>query len=157
MTKTSGTFLAVQSAPGGRIPRTARFDGWSIGQLAARTGVSADTLRYYEKIGLLPRALRDAGGRRRYGVIDLARLRFIQRAQAMDFSLAEIRKLLALRARPQTARADARQLTAEKLAAVEVRLKSLRLLRNELKLLLNLCAGAEDGCPILESMAQTRR
>lgn len=130
---------------------------WRIGQLGKRAGVSADTLRYYEKIGLLPRPLRDAGGRRRYGEADLARLRFIQRAQAMNFSLAEIRGLLALRERPQTARADARRLTAEKLAAIEARLKSLRLLRNELKLLLNLCTSADQGCPILESMDQVQR
>lgn len=130
---------------------------WRIGQLGKRAGVSADTLRYCEKIDLLPRPLRDAGGRRRYGEADLARLRFVQRAQAMDFSLAEIRGLLALREHPQTARADARRVTAEKLAAVETRLKSLRLLRNELKLLLNLCAGADEGCPILESMDQARR
>lgn len=129
---------------------------WSIGQLGQRAGVSADTLRYYEKIGLLPRPLRDPGGRRRYGEADLARLRFIQRAQAMNFTLAEIRTLLELRERPQSARVDARRLTAEKLTAVEARLKSLRLLRNELRLLLNLCAGAEDGCPILESMELTR-
>lgn len=128
---------------------------WSIGQLGKRAGVSADTLRYYEKINLLPRPLRDAGGRRRYGGADLARLRFIHRAQAMNFTLAEIRTLLELRERPQTARTDARRLTAEKLAAVEARLKSLRLLRNELKLLLNLCAGAEEGCPILDSMERS--
>lgn len=130
---------------------------WGIGQLAARSGVSADTLRYYEKIGLLPRALRDAGGRRRYGETDLTRLRFIRRAQAMNFSLAEIRSLLNLRERPQAARDDARRLTTEKLAEVESRLKSLRVLRNELRLLLNLCADAEDGCPILESIDDAGR
>lgn len=85
---------------------------WSIGQFGARAGVTADTLRYYEKIKLLPRPLRDAGGRRRYGEADLARLRFIRRAQAMNFSLAEIRSLLNLRERPQAARDDARRLTA---------------------------------------------
>ena len=133
------------------------IEDWSIGQLAARTEVSVDTLRYYEKIGLLPPALRDAGGRRRYGETDLARLRFIRRAQAMNFSLAEIRSLLQLRERPQVAREDARRITGEKLAQVETRLKSLRLLRNELRLLLNLCTGSEDGCPILESMDKPRR
>lgn len=134
-----------------------RIKDWSIGQLAARSTVSVDTLRYYEKIGLLPRALRDTGGRRRYGETDLARLRFIRRAQAMNFSLTEIRSLLQLRERPQAAREDARRMTGEKLAQVETRLKSLRLLRNELRLLLNLCAGAEDGCPILESLDAQRR
>lgn len=128
------------------------MSSWSIGELATRVDMSTDTLRYYEKIGLLPRPLRDAGGRRRYGEDDLARLHFIQRAQAMNFSLAEIRKLLQLRERPLQARTDARRMAAEKLAAVDTRLKSLRLLRNELRLLLNLCAGSKDGCPILASL-----
>ena len=125
---------------------------WSIGELGARAEISADTLRYYEKIGLLPRPMRDAGGRRRYAEDDLARLHFIQRAQAMNFSLAEIRNLLRLRERPLQARTDARRMAAEKLAAVDTRLKSLRLLRNELRLLLNLCAGSKDDCPILASL-----
>ncbi|KZC20363.1 MULTISPECIES: MerR family transcriptional regulator [Rhodanobacter] len=133
------------------------MSSWSIGELATRAGMSADTLRYYEKIDLLPRALRDSGGRRRYGDADLARLLFIQRAQAMNFSLAEIGNLLHLRERPQQTRADVRRVAGEKLAQVETRLKSLRLLRNELRLLLNLCAGSEDGCPILESLDGDRR
>ncbi|TAL90485.1 MAG: MerR family transcriptional regulator [Rhodanobacter sp.] len=128
------------------------MSSWSIGELAEQVGMSTDTLRYYEKIALLPRALRDSGGRRHYGEADLARLLFIQRAQAMNFSLAEIGHLLQLRERPQATRANVRQLAAEKLEEVEARLKSLRLLRNELRLLLNLCAGSEDGCPILESL-----
>lgn len=123
---------------------------WSIGELATRIEMSTDTLRYYEKIDLLPRALRDSGGRRRYSDGDLARLQFIQRAQAMNFSLAEIGHLLHLRERPQQTRADVRRLAGEKLAQVETRLKSLRLL-------LSLCAGSEDGCPILESLDRDRR
>ncbi|MDE3073766.1 MAG: MerR family transcriptional regulator [Pseudomonadota bacterium] len=128
---------------------------WSIGDLATRTGMSTDALRYYEKIGLLPRALRDGGGRRRYGDADLARLLFIQRAQTMNFSLAEIGHLLHLRERPQQARADVRRVAGEKLAQVETRLKSLRLLRNELRLLVNLCADSSQGCPILQSLDGT--
>lgn len=130
---------------------------WSIGQLAVRGSVSVDTLRYYEKIGVLPRARRDAGGRRRYGESDLGRLRFVQRAQQMNFSLAEIRELQRLREHPQGARPDVRRLTADKLAAVEIRLKSLRVLRNELRLLLNLCAGSDRSCPILESLEDQSR
>lgn len=134
------------------------MSSWSIGELAERVGMSTDTLRYYEKIALLPRALRDSGGRRRYVEADRSRLLFIQRAQAMNFSLAEIGHLLQLRERPQKTRTDVRQLAAEKLDEVETRMKSLRLLRNELRLLLNLCADSEDGrCPILESMDRAQR
>ncbi len=76
----------------------------SIGETAQRTGLSADTLRYYEKIGLMPRVARDEGGRRRYESRDLARLRFIQRAQRCNFSLDEIRQLLEFRSSRDAAR-----------------------------------------------------
>lgn len=124
------------------------MSGCPIGEAAQRTGMSADTLRYYERIGLLHRPLRDSGGRRRYSETDLERLRFIARAQAMDFSLREIAQLLELRDHPASARDEARRLAHAKLDAVTQRLHTLRHLRDELKLLLNLCAGSEH-CPIL--------
>lgn len=126
------------------------MSGHSIGDAARATGMSADTLRYYERIGLLHRVLRDSGGRRHYTDAELERLRFIARAQAMDFSLAEIRLLLELRDHPATSREVARRLARGKLDAVIERLRALRHLRDELRLLLNLCAGANEGCPILE-------
>lgn len=124
----------------------------SIGDIGRLLGVSADTLRYYEKIGLLPRVSRSASGIRRYGERDVSRLRFIQRAQKMGFSLAEIAQLLAMRDNPQRARESVRTLTAAKLDEVEMRLQELTLLRNEMRLLLNLCRGAKAGCPIIETM-----
>ncbi|TAN02452.1 MAG: MerR family transcriptional regulator [Rhodanobacteraceae bacterium] len=120
-----------------------------IGEAAQHVGMSADTLRYYERIGLMRRALRDGGGRRAYTDAELERLRFIKRAQAMDFKLAEIRQLLELRDHPPSARVEARRLAHDKLAEVIERLRTLRHLRDELRLLLNLCLGAEQ-CPILE-------
>jgi DNA-binding transcriptional MerR regulator len=125
---------------------------FSIGDIGRLLDLSADTLRYYEKIGLLPRVSRSASGIRRYGDKDVSRLRFIQRAQKMGFSLAEIAQLLAMRDNPQGARESVRRLTAAKLDAVEAHLKELTLLRNEMRLLLNLCRGAKAGCPIIETM-----
>jgi len=125
---------------------------FTIGDIGRVLGLSADTLRYYEKIGLLPRVNRTTSGIRRYEERDLSRLRFIQRAQKMGFSLAEITQLLAMRDDPQRARESVRQLTAAKLGEVETRLHELSLLRNEMRLLLNLCQGAMAGCPIIESM-----
>ena len=69
---------------------------YRIGDITSLTSLTADTLRYYEKIKLLPRVARTEGGIRQYDDKDLSRLRFIQRAQKMDFSLAEISKLLNL-------------------------------------------------------------
>ena len=121
-----------------------------IGDIAQLLGLTADTLRYYEKIGLLPRVGRNSAGLREYSERDVSRLRFIQRAQKMSFSLAEIAYLLAMRENPQQARDEVRILTTVKLDEVETRLKELTLLRNEMRLLLNLCRGAKDGCPIIE-------
>jgi len=125
-----------------------------IGDIARTLGLSVDTLRYYEKIGLLPRVGRNESGIRAYGERDISRLRFIQRAQKMGFSLAEISMLLTMRENPQRAREHVRTLTAAKLEEVDARLKELTLLRNELQLLLNLCRGTKDGCPIIENMDQ---
>ncbi len=137
---------------GHAVSRTARL--YAIGEVARRTGLSHDTLRYYERIGLLPRVGRDPGGRRVYDERDLSDLRFIRRAQAMGFTLEEIGMLLQMRADPRRARDEVRRLTAAKLAEIEQRLEEIRTLRDELRLLLNLCRGAQDGCPIIESLAE---
>jgi len=122
---------------------------YRIGDVTKMLGLSADTLRYYEKIGLLPRIGRSAAGIRFYSEQELSRLRFIQRAQMMDFTLSEIAQLLAMRESPQRTRPKVRELTRNKLAQVSARLDELKTLRNELQLLLNLCAGNSPGCPIV--------
>ncbi len=127
---------------------------YRIGQVSRLTGLSVDTLRYYERIGLLPKVARGPGGVRLYGERDLARLRFIQRAQRMNFTLEEIGQLLAMREDPQNARDDVRRLTARKLEAVEAALRELTHLRDELTLLLNLCRASEGGCPIIEGIEE---
>lgn len=126
-----------------------------ISDVAAKTGLSVDTLRYYERIGLLPKVNRAASGARLYNDKDLARVRFIQRAQKMDFTLAEIADLLRMREAPHKARKTVRELTARKLAEVKSHLTELKTLRDELQLLLNLCAEAKGGCPIIEEIDQS--
>ena len=125
----------------------------SIGETARQPGLSNDTLRYYERIGLLPPVLRDSGGRRRYGRKELSMLGFIKRAQRMNFSLQEIAQLLTLRTSPNTAREDARALTHAKLAETKQRIGELTRLRDELQLLVNLCQGSKAGCPIIDGIA----
>lgn len=136
------------------MQKTTTETRYRIGDMARLLEVSADTLRYYEKIGLLPRVGRSGSGLREYGMGDVSRLRFIQRAQKMGFSLAEIAHLLVMRENPQQARDEIRTLTSDKLQEVELHLKDLTLLRDELRLLLNLCRGAKDGCPIIETIDQ---
>ncbi len=123
-----------------------------IGDISKQLGLSADTLRYYEKIGLLHSVKRTASGIRVYSDKDISRLKFIQRAQKMNFSLAEIKGLLQMRENPQHARTEVRELSHRKLAEIEIHLQDLTTLRNELTLLVNLCAGSEDGCPIIEGI-----
>ncbi len=125
---------------------------YRIGDVTEQLGISADTLRYYEKIGLLPPIFRSTSGMRAYDGQDLSRLRFIQRAKAMNFSLAEIRQLLEMRADPRHARDEVRELTRRKLAEIDAHIQSLGKLRNELELLTNLCQRAEAGCPIIEGL-----
>jgi len=126
--------------------------GWKISQVTQTLGISADTLRYYEKIGLLKKVSRLPSGVRLYREPDISRLRFIQRAKTMNFSLEEIKQLLHMRENPARARKTVRQLTRHKLQEVEQHLATLTTLRNELTLLLNLCAGAKHGCPIINDI-----
>jgi len=123
---------------------------YKIGEVTERTGLSADTLRYYEKINLLPNVSRNTSGVRQYDDKDLSRLNFIKRAQRMDFSLEEIKHLLTMREDPQHAKEEIRKLTASKLAEIETHLNDLSTMRDELTLLLNLCRGSDEGCPIID-------
>ena len=123
-----------------------------IGKVSDSLGISKDTLRYYEKIGLLPSVSRNAAGLRIYDAKDVSRLKFIKRAQRMKFSLAEINQLLQMRDSPQNVRDEVRALTRDKLIEVEEHINELTTLRNEFQLLINLCANAADGCPIIEDI-----
>lgn len=131
------------------------MDTYAIGEISERTGLPVDTLRYYERIGLLRPVRRDSGGRRCYQSADIERLGFIVRAKQMDFSLAEISTLLQLRDKPQNVRPQVRSLAKSKLDAIARRIEELKLLRDELTLLLNLCADADAGCPILDSLSNS--
>ncbi len=126
--------------------------GLRIGDACAATGLSADTLRFYERIGLLDRVPRNAGGQRRYRAGDIARLRFVQRAQAMDFSLEEIGQLLEMRETGGDVRSDVRALTEVRLADVEKRIATLVQLRDELAELIAACRESEHDCPIISRM-----
>ena len=125
---------------------------YRIGDVAKLLNLSADTLRYYEKIDLLKNVLRNDSGIRVYSDKHLSQLKFIKRAQRMNFTLAEISDLLQMREDPQHARTEVRQLTRTKLDEVEAHLKDLTILKNELTLLINLCTGSENGCPIIENI-----
>ena len=123
-----------------------------IGSLARRAGVSIDTVRYYERGGLLAPRARLASGYRRYSELEVARLRFIRRAQALGFSLKEVKQLLALSSLRDVSRI--RRVAQKKLADVEERIASLERVRKGLATLIAACPGhgrAAD-CPILKAL-----
>ena len=127
-----------------------------IGELALRAGVRIDTVRYYERQGLLPAPRRLASGYRTYDSHDEAKLRFIRRAKALGFSLVEIRDLLALSSRRDDDMADMKSVAIEKLADVEAKLAELQRIREGLQSLVASCPGhgALDQCPILNALAK---
>jgi MerR family transcriptional regulator, copper efflux regulator len=125
---------------------------FGIGELARRAGVGIDTVRYYESRGLVAPHSRLASGYRRYRDLDVARLRFIRRAQALGFTLEEIKSLLELSAQRNVA--QVRRAAKAKLDDVERRIKELEQVRKGLAELVAECPGhgrAAD-CPILRAL-----
>jgi MerR family transcriptional regulator, mercuric resistance operon regulatory protein len=122
----------------------------TIGGLAKAAGVGVETVRYYQRRGLLPEPPRPPGEIRRYGEDDLKRLRFIRRAQAAGFTLEEIGELLALDRTDDRARV--RSLASERVAALDARIAELELSRAALERLRSSCAsGSSCPCPIIEA------
>ena len=120
----------------------------TIGGLAKAAGVGVETVRYYQRRGLLPEPARPPGEVRRYGDDDVRRLRFIRRAQAAGFTLEEIGELLALDRTGDRARV--RELAAERLAALDPRIAELARARAALERLRSACASGKKGpCPII--------
>ncbi len=121
----------------------------TIGQLAREGRVGVETIRFYQRRGLLETPRR-AGEIRRYGPETLRRLRFIRSAQAAGFTLEEIGELLALDAGRDHARA--RELATARIAALDVKIAEMESARASLKRLARACAGHDDGpCPIIEA------
>lgn len=127
---------------------------FSIGQLARRAGVAIDTVRYYERNGLLSPAGRLPSGYRRYGDVELMRLRFIRRAKALGFTLEEIRELLALGSRESIA--EIKRAAETKLEDLDRRLSELQRIRQGLCELVAACPGhgRAEACPILKALTQ---
>lgn len=121
----------------------------AIGQLAAASGVGVETVRFYQRKGLLETPTRESGIRR-YGGGDLRRLHFIRQAQAAGFTLTEIAELLALDASQDRARA--RELATSRIAAIDRKIAELKDARDALHRLARECGkGGTDPCPILSS------
>lgn len=127
----------------------------TISRFAAAGGVGVETVRFYHRRGLLPPPQAPANGKvRRYGRDDLARLRFIRRAQQLGFTLDEVAALLELDSGQSCSAAQG--LAERKLAAVEERLRDLRVLQRHLRALVEQCRTASGTvrCPLIETLGQ---
>jgi DNA-binding transcriptional MerR regulator len=120
----------------------------TVGQLAARTGVRTDTVRYYERVALLPVPRRTDGEHRRYGAADVDRLLFIRGAQRLGLRLAEIRDLLAVRNTGTCACEPAERLLRHHVAEIDTEIERLAALRAELARMLEAMPGPDCPAPL---------
>lgn len=128
----------------------------SIGKLARSAGVGVETIRFYERKGLIEQPPRPQAGARRYTPQAVDRVAFIRQAQDLGFTLAEIKDLLALRLDPETSCAEVKAKAEEKIADIEAKMRRLRQMRAALVEITKSCSGAgpTSACPILDYMAE---
>jgi DNA-binding transcriptional MerR regulator len=128
------------------------MQSYAIGQLATAAGVGIDTVRYYERSGLLKPAQRTASGYRKYGAGELDRLNFIRQAQGLGFSLSEIADLLAISSRRDVP--AMRKAAQNRLDDIDGRIEQLQRMREALARLISICPGSGDSvnCPILRAL-----
>jgi len=125
-----------------------------IGELSRITGTNVETVRYYERIGLLPKPGRTGGNYRDYAPAEVERLRFIRHARGLGFEIADIRSLLDLSEHPERDCCDIDRIATSHLASVEGKLRRLEQLRNELARMLAQCRGGQVAdCRILQTLA----
>lgn len=124
------------------------------GDLARASGVNLQTVRFYEREGLLPTPPRSRAGYRAFPDNSVGRVRFVKRAQELGFSLAEIRELLSLRVDRKRDRSSVRAIAQIKLEEIERKISSLQTIRNALQHLAQQCKGhgPADECPILKAI-----
>jgi len=128
-----------------------RGDSWSIGELSVMTGVNIETIRYYERVEMLPAPRRSANGRRVYGATDVRTLAFIRRARELGFSLDEIRALLRLSGPGRVSCGEVRDIATRHLQGIRSKIGDLRKLERLLAKTIARCSGATaPECPVLD-------
>ena len=129
----------------------------TIGELSKRTGCNIETIRYYERIGVLGRAARTEGGFRRYSLNDLRRLAFVRRARDLGFTLEDVRALLRLSDRDEPSCAAVRDLAAGHLNEVRAKIADLKKMERILHAMVLQCAdGTLPDCPLIETLFEAK-
>ena len=125
----------------------------AIGELSKQTGTNIETIRYYERVGVLPAPARSSGGYRLYGIAHLKRLNFIRRARALGFSIGEVRTLLRLADERKRPCAEVRVVAEAHLHDVRAKIADLRRMERVLKATVTRCASGQRGhCPVIEAL-----
>lgn len=128
--------------------------GLAIGGLARASGVGVETIRFWERAGLLPAPPRSPSGRRRYGPEAVERVRFLRHARALGFPLSEVRTLLDLTSGKAGGCAEVRALAERHLRDVRERIARLRRMEEALETTLARCARGDPSCPLLAALAE---
>lgn len=130
------------------------MSGLTIGKVAKHAGIAVETVRYYEKEGLIGPAARTDSNYRVYGERDIVRLRFIRRAKALGFTLKEVRELLELRHDPDAGKDEVKRQTEAKIADVDQKIQDLTRIKAILETLDSRCDGhgPASHCPILGAL-----
>lgn len=129
----------------------------SIGKVANRAGVSVETIRFYERKGLLAEPVRKESGYRQYAEDDIRKLVFIQHAKNLGFSLNEIKELMSIQSDSSATSREIKNMAENKLQDIEEKIKMLQRMRRTLKPLVEKCPGKgpTSECPILDALAST--
>ena len=129
-----------------------------IGQLARESGLGVETVRFYERRGLIADPPRRASGYRQYPPETIARLRFIRRAKELGFSLDEIKELLDLRVSPEISKVEVKRTALAKIADLERRIATLERMKRALEEITAACSGEgpSGSCPILDALESGR-
>ena len=128
---------------------------FTIGTLSKRTGCNVETIRYYERVGLLRLPGRTPGGYRLYGIEHLKRLTFIRRARALGFSIDEVRRLLNLSDHHKRPCAEARSVAATHLEDIRAKIAGLKAMERVLKETVARCGDSKGShCPLIEALYQ---
>lgn len=129
--------------------------GYSIGDVSTTTGVNIETVRYYERIELLPKPDRTSGGNRQYNHDQLKRLAFIKRCRELGFSIEEIRSLLAMTDSKTQTCAEVNKLTTTHLSKVKDKILDLQRMQNLLETMVAQCScGDVPECPIVDTLLE---
>ena len=135
------------------MPEITKARGYGIGEMSGKTGVNIETVRYYERIGIMPKPDRTEGGNRQYNHDQLKRLHFVKRSRELGFNLEEIRALLKMVDRKDFTCGEVHSMTIDHLSTVTRKLADLQRLERALKSMASECnKGEVPDCPIIDEL-----